>query len=119
VTTIIQVCRDAVPIEYWDDPKKSPLEHLCGNMSLHLVPIGIAPGIIKWMEVLRRYNQFLNETLGKFNLALSHGMEPQATLKELVGKILFFICRLKKCHNALKFEQCLSWSKSSVEDTVP
>jgi hypothetical protein len=46
-------------------------------------------------------------------------MEPQATKKELVGKILFFICRLKECHNALKFEQCLSRSKSSVKDTVP
>jgi hypothetical protein len=26
---------------------------------------------------------------------------------------------MKQCHNALKFEQCLSWSRSSVEDTVP
>jgi hypothetical protein len=103
VTTIIQVCRDTVPIEYWDDPKKSPWEHLYGSMYLHLVPIGIAHGINDWMEDSRLYNLLLNETLGKFNLVVSHGMEPQSTRKELVGKILFFICRLKESHNALKF----------------
>jgi hypothetical protein len=45
VTTIIQVCRDKVPIKYWDDPKKSPWEHLYENMPLYLVLVGIAPGI--------------------------------------------------------------------------
>jgi hypothetical protein len=40
VMTIIQVCKDTVPIEYWDDTKKIPWEHLYENMHLHLVPVG-------------------------------------------------------------------------------
>jgi hypothetical protein len=119
VTTTIQVCRDTVPIGYWEDPKKSLSEHLYENMPLYLIPIGKAPGIHEWMEDSRRFTLLLNETLDKFNLVVSHGIEPQVTQKERVGKIIFFICRLKECHNALKFDQCISRSKWSVEDAVP
>jgi hypothetical protein len=81
VMTIIQVCRDKVPIEYWGDTKKSPWGYLYENMPLHLVPIGIVSSINEWMEDSQRYNLLLNTTLGNFNLVVSHGMEPQATIK--------------------------------------
>jgi hypothetical protein len=45
-------------------------------------------------------------------------MEPKAYRKELIGKILVYICRVNQCQNVLKFEQCLSWPKPSVEDDV-
>jgi hypothetical protein len=116
---IIQVCWNTVPIKAFNDPKKTPWEHLYDTMPLHLFPVGIAPGLDAWMEDSRRYNRLLNETLGMFNMVASHGMELQPYWKELVGKIIFFICRLKHCTNAPKLEQAMSYSKSSVMDSMP
>jgi hypothetical protein len=88
-------------------------------MPLHLIPVVISPGLDELMEDSRWYIRLFNEALGMFNMVVSHEMEPKSYWKELVGKILFFICRLKHCTNALKFEQSMSYSKSSIMDSVP
>jgi hypothetical protein len=62
---------------------------------LHLVQVGVAPGVDEWMDDSRWYNRLLNETLGMCNMVVSHGMEPKAYRNELVGKIVFFVCRLR------------------------
>jgi hypothetical protein len=83
------------------------------------MPISIASGLDEWMEDSRRCNNILYATLGMFNMAVSRGMEARAYWKEMVGKFLFFICRPKNCTNALRFEQGMSYSESSVLHSVP
>jgi hypothetical protein len=119
VCQIVRVCKDTVPARVWDDPKQSAWEHLYNEMPLHLVAVGISPGLYDPMDDARRYNRLVNDCLARLDMATTHGILLPNERKELVGKMLFFICRLKHCHNAVKFENCLNVSKSRVEDAVP
>jgi hypothetical protein len=45
VSKINHMCEISVPTDIWDNPKISPYEHMYNNCALHLVPVGINPGV--------------------------------------------------------------------------
>jgi hypothetical protein len=87
-------------------------------MPLYLVSAGIVSRLDEWVEDSHWCSRLFNKTRGMYNMMLSHGMEPNHIRRSSLAKY-FFMCCLKHCTNALKFEQIMSQSKSSAMDSVP
>jgi hypothetical protein len=79
----------------WENPEECHWAKFYSMSPLHLVPVGVAPGIYVHMVDSRRYNKLLNDTLMLFDLVNSDGITTIPERESLIKKYLFRHCRLK------------------------
>jgi hypothetical protein len=103
----------------WDNPKEFPWATLYSISHLHLVYVGVAPGLYVPMVDTRRYHKIINETLIIFDLVNSDGVTTVPECESLIENYLFRLCRLKKYHDILSYEAKMAASKSKPHDAIP
>jgi hypothetical protein len=86
---------------------------------LHLVPVGVSPGLYVNMVNTRCYTKLLNVKLILFDLVNSDGVTTVPERESLIDKYSFRLCRLKKYHEILSYEARTAASKSKHIDSIP
>jgi hypothetical protein len=116
---IVALCKMTVSASVWDNPKECPWATLYSMSPLHLVPVGVAPGLHVHMVDTRRYNKLINDTLILFDLLNSDGVTTVPKHVNLIEKYSFILSRLKKYHDVLSYEARTAASKSKPIDAIP
>jgi hypothetical protein len=86
---IVALCKTTVSESVWDNPKECPWATLYSMSPLHLVPVGVAPGLHVHMVDTRRYKKLLNDTLILFDLVHSDDVTTVPECVSLIKKYLF------------------------------
>jgi hypothetical protein len=100
---IVALCKVTVSKSVWDSPKECPWATLYSMSPLHLVPVGVAPGLYVAMVDTRCYNKLINDTLIMFDLVNSDGVTTVPERDILIEKYVLRLCRLKKYHDVLSY----------------
>jgi hypothetical protein len=116
---IVALCKVTVSAAVWDNPKEWPWATLYIMSHLHLVPVGVAPGLYVPMVDTMHYNKFLNDTLILFDIVNAACITTVPERDSLIEKYLFRLCRLKKYLDVLSYEARMAASKSKPHNTIP
>jgi hypothetical protein len=116
---ILSTYKEMVQDEILVDPKYCPWEILYDTCPLHLVPVGTTPGLFVPMDDNRRYQRLLEDCLSVFYLVNSHGTTPTDVHRDIVGKYLFRLSRIKKYRDILSYERWTISLKLTPDNAIP
>jgi hypothetical protein len=101
------LCNKITPASVHDNNKLCQWERMYNTCKLHLVHVGVTPGLYEYNAMSEgRYKQLMYQTLHFLRLATEHANNKGNDEKlKVVAEYLIVISRLKHCHVIIKFEK--------------